>query len=159
MSPLRIRAGREARAADAVPLPRDCRRHFSVRTGTVFAHSKLPLQKWLLAAHLLTTARKGVSSVQLARHLDVTRQTAWFLAHRLREAFELEGGPLAGTVESDECYIGGKERNKHARRRLRRRSRDGKQVVAGLRERGGGVVAYTVPDTTARRSKARSRRA
>ena len=73
------------------PMPwrcRDCRKHFSVRTGTVFAESKLGIHKWLMAAYLMTTARKGVSSVQLAKEVGVTQKTAWFREHRTREAMK-----------------------------------------------------------------------
>ena len=71
------------------PMPfrcKSCRKHFSVRTGTMLAESRLPLQKWLLAIYILTNSKKGVSSLQLAEYLKCTQKTAWFLAHRIREA-------------------------------------------------------------------------
>ena len=83
---------------NAKPMPwrcRDCRQHYSVRTGTVFAESKLGIHKWLMAAYLMTTARKGISSVQLAKEVGVTQKTAWFMEHRIREAMASRGG-LAG---------------------------------------------------------------
>nr|VFK77894.1 MAG: Transposase zinc-ribbon domain-containing protein [Candidatus Kentron sp. SD] len=99
---------------DHKPMPyrcKDCRKHFSVRTGMVLAESKVSLQTWLLAIYMLTTARKGVPSTQLARELGVTQKTAWFLAHRIRESWlsksNLDGGNLGPVVEVDETYIGG----------------------------------------------------
>ena len=75
---------------DLKPMPyryRDCRKHFSVRTGTVLAESRLPLHRWLMAIYMLTTARKGISSIQMAKELGVTQKTAWFLAQRIRETW------------------------------------------------------------------------
>ncbi|OYX96291.1 MAG: IS1595 family transposase, partial [Novosphingobium sp. 35-62-5] len=72
------------------PMPyrcRDCRQHFSVRTGTVLAESRLPLQKWLMAIYMMTTARKGIPSMQMARELGITQKSAWFLAQRIRETW------------------------------------------------------------------------
>ena len=137
-----------AAIASRKPMPyrcRDCRRHFSVRTGTVLASSHVPLHKWLMAICMLHTARKGVASTQLARELGVTQKTAWFLNHRIRKAMEHRGSLLAGEVEVDETYIGGRERNKHEAKRLRAgRGPVGKQAVLGLRERAGAVRALPV---------------
>src|ERR1700722_9029129 len=91
-----------------------CKQDFTIKTGTVFGESKLPLRKWFMAAYLLSTTSKGISSVQLAKHIGVTQKTAWFMAHRLREAHKQNGGQLFGRVEVDETFIGGKDKNKHA---------------------------------------------
>jgi len=110
----------------------DCRKQFSVRKGTIFEESRLPLRKWFAAAWLITSNRKGIPSTQLAREISVTQKTAWFMLHRLRE-------------------IAGQKRNKHASKRKHLgRGPVGKQAVAGVRARTGEVRIDMVPSTDRR---------
>lgn len=130
---------------------KDCRKHFSVRTGTVLAESRLGLHKWLMAIYMMTTARKGIPSTQLARELGITQKSAWFLSQRIRETW-MDGKDTDTTgnhVQVDECYIGGKESNKHASKKLNRgRGAVGKAPVVGLRDENGVVKAFHARDTT-----------
>lgn len=127
-----------------------CRKRFSVKVGTVFEDTKIPLQKWFMAVYLLTAHKKGISSLQLARDIDVTQKTAWFMLHRLRHASDTKAfnEPLRNTVEVDETYVGGKEKNKHHDKRTKGtqgRNTDTKTAVMGMVERGGNVMAMSVP--------------
>lgn len=128
---------------------RDCSGEFTVRTGTIFERSHVPLHKWLYAMYLVVTARKGISSLQLSKEIGVTQKTAWFMLGRLRESCgDHVGRKLTGIVEVDEAFIGGKEGNKHSRKKLRAgRGTVGKQPVIGLRERGGRSIAKPIKDT------------
>ena len=129
-----------------------CLKRFSVRTGTVMESSRLPLQTWLLALYMMTTARKGISSVQFAKELGVTQKTAWFLEHRIREACASSERLLSGEVEIDESYFGGKLKNMHRskRKKLKGRGAVGKQAVIGLHQRGGPVRAAPIDGTDAK---------
>ncbi len=130
----------------------ECRGPFTVRMGSVFEDSKLPLQKWFFAIYLCTSLKKGVSSIQLSKYLGVTQKTAWFMLQRIRYVFE--NGTfekLKNAVEVDEAYIGGSEKNKRANKKTRGAqgfgSKKVKTPVVGMVQRGGKLHAVVTGDT------------
>jgi transposase-like protein len=135
---------------------KDCRKKFTAAVGTIYERSHIPMTKWLLATHLMCASKKGMSAHQLHRMIGLPYKTAWFMAHRIREGMrELNPkSPLGGhgkTVEFDETYVGGKEKNKHANKRNKRNlGGTGKEAVFALVERGGKVRSHHIPNVTAK---------
>jgi len=136
----------------------ECRQQFTVTVGTVFERSKIPLNKWLLATFLMASSKKGMSAHQLHRMLGVTYKTAWFMAHRIREAMKEDvksSGPLGGegkTVEADEAYHGRREDGYVSPQRkgkpYLKRKKPLKRTIVGLVERGGKVRTFHVQHAT-----------
>lgn len=126
-------------------------KYFNVRTNTIFDNTKIPLQKWFLALYVFSSHKKGISSHQLAKDISVTQKSAWFLLHRLRYAFDHPNfqGVVGNIVEIDEAGIGGQSHYKHANKKIRNEEGatiSGKASVIGMKERGGNVKAFVVPD-------------
>jgi len=120
-----------------------CQQQFTATSGTIFHDTHLPLTKWFLALSIVVDAKKGISAKQLQRHLSVGYKTAWYLAHRIRQAMEETDRPLlSGTVEIDEMYIGGRQRGHKGKRA-------NKDVVVGMRQRGGPMRLVTTEDAKA----------
>ncbi|UYQ71610.1 IS1595 family transposase [Pelagibacterium flavum] len=137
----------------------ECRKQFSVTVGTVFERSKIALNKWLLATFLVASSKKGMSAHQLHRMLGVTYKTAWFMAHRIREAMKEDvssSGPIGGegkTIEADETYIGKREDQampayREGKPYKSKKLGTKKQTVFALVERGGRVRSFHVPSAT-----------
>lgn len=114
-----------------------CRYQFSVTTGTIMHDSKLPLRKWLVAIYLIVESKKGISSLQLTRTLQVSPKTGWFLSQRIRTALATQDSLLKGVIEVDETWIGGKVRGKG------RHYLGNKTMVIGAVERGGRIRTRT----------------
>jgi transposase-like protein len=126
---------------------KECAKPFTVTVGTIFEDSKIPLNKWLRAFRLLNAAKKGVSAHELHRDLGITYKSAWFMAHRIREAMKTEGGPLGGANEvvgADETYVGGKARNRAFRNAAK------KKAVVALVTRDGHARSFHVANVNAK---------
>ena len=130
---------------------KSCGKDFTVRHGTIFGNSRLPLVKWLYAICLVQTARKSISSMELSKKLGITQKSAWFMLHRIREACKQGEWKLKETVEVDETFLGGKKKNQHASKRVAQGGGAiGKQPVIGMRQRGGKVKAIAVENVKAK---------
>jgi transposase-like protein len=114
-----------------------CRKDFTIKTGTLFGESKISMDKWFTAIYLLTTRKKGISSIELAEQVGVSQKTAWFMDHRIRASFKQSKAKLLGVVEVDETYLGGK----HARKDKFKK----KAALFGMTERGGRIRVFHVP--------------
>jgi len=126
-----------------------CGRIYTVRTGTAFEKSHIPLNKWLYAGYLMVTQRKGIASLQLSKEIGIGQHAAWFLLQRIREALGTGLTILKGLVEADEAYFGGKEENKHPSKKAKKgRGSVGKVAVLGMRERGGRFKGFVLENTT-----------
>ena len=130
-----------------------CAERFSIRAGTIFEDSRLPLRTWMLAIWFISSHKKGIASTQLAKDLGVTQKTAWFMMHRLRHAASTRAfnRQLEGMVEADETFVGGKAKNLHKDKRGKsgKTGGAGKPIVAGAIERKGRIIAKVVPNVRA----------
>ncbi|MBW8242985.1 IS1595 family transposase [Muricauda oceani] len=124
-------------------------KYFNIKTNTIFDNTKLPLQKWFLAIWLVTSHKKGISSLQLGRDLNITQKSAWFMLSRIRQCFGIDNDQMEGEIEADETYVGGKEGNKHADKRIKNAQGGvGKAAVLGMVQRGGNVSAKKIDDVS-----------
>lgn len=132
---------------------RPCGLHFTVTTNTIFQGTQIGLRKWFQAMYEISVQKKGISSVQLAARVGISQKAAWFVNHRLREMLrDARPEMLGGTVEVDETYVGGKNKNRHGDKKIegsQGRSAADKTPVVGLLQREGKVVTYVTRDTDA----------
>lgn len=128
-------------------------KYFNVKTNTLFDNTKLPLQKWFLAIYIVTSHKKGISSLQLSRDIDITQKSAWFMLQRIRNCFGItENEKLDNEVEIDETFVGGKNKNRHVGKKVKNsqgRSFKDKTPVLGMIERKGKLMAKVVENTRA----------
>ncbi|MCD7850859.1 MAG: IS1595 family transposase [Parabacteroides sp.] len=127
-------------------------KYFNVKTGTFFENSKVSLRKWFLAIYIVTSHKKGISSIQLSKDIGVTQKTAWNMLMRIRECYgiEHEEGCLDGIVECDETFVGGKNKNRHKDKKVKNsqgRSFKDKTPVFGMLQRDGKLIAMVVANT------------
>ena len=129
------------------------KKDFNVKTGTMFENTKIELRTWFLAIYIITSHKKGISSLQLATDLQVTQTTAWFILHRIRKCFAIDNNSILNNdVEIDETYVGGKNKNRHAKKKVKNsqgRSMKDKVAVLGMLERNGKLVVRVVEDVQA----------
>ena len=130
-----------------------CRHNFSCTVGTILENTKISLRQWFLAMYLISAHKKGVSSHQLSRDINVTQKTAWYMLQKIRSLYmQSDEEALSGTVECDEMYLGGAEKNKHESKKTegtQGRSTKTKKAIFGMIQRKGNIVAMTVKDTKA----------
>ena len=139
------------RVKSGKPLPyrcRVCKKYFSVRVGTVMQQSNLSVRSWLLAIHMMHTSRKGISALQLHKMLGTDYRTAWFLGHRIREGMRTQNPMMAGVVQVDETYVGGKMKAVHASKKTGDPMFN-KFAVIGFKDENGNVIAFPISNTMA----------
>ena len=144
--PYKLKDGKSYRCSS-----KTCRKDFSVTVGTIFENSKIKLSTWLAAIYLLTGNKKGISSIQLGKHLGVTQKTAWFILHRARLIMSAPNPePLEDIVEIDETYVGGRFSNmsRGRRKKWQESGKDNKAAVMGLLQRDGKAILTPIGDNT-----------
>jgi len=125
-------------------------KYFNVKTATLFDNTKIQLQKWFLGIYIVTSHKKGISSIQLSKDIGITQKSAWFMLQRIRKCFNIEDdSKLNGEVEIDETYVGGKNKNRHQSKKVANsqgRSTKDKTPVVGMVQREGKLIAKQVID-------------